>query len=56
MAEPNIPKMEPDKNLLKKVNADNKALKEKTTLNEVPQTYKDHTATSSDERIKKLNK
>ena len=56
MAEPNIPKMEPDKNLLKKVDADNKALKEKSQFAEEASTHKDHEATSSDERVKKLNK
>lgn len=54
MAEPNIPKMKPDKNLLKKVDADNKALKEKTTLKEEAPTFKDHKATSSNERVAEL--
>jgi hypothetical protein len=48
--------MEPDKELLKKVEAANKALKEATTLKEEVPTFKDHKATSSDKRVKKLNK
>jgi hypothetical protein len=56
MAEPDIPKMKPDKDLLKKVDADNKKLKDATTFKEIASTYKDHKATSSDARVKKLNK
>lgn len=56
MAEPDIPAMKPNKKLLKQVDADNKKLKDATTFKEIAPTYKDHTATSSDERVKKLNK
>jgi len=56
MAEPNIPTMEPDKKLLKKVVADNKAIKKATTFREEWPTHKDHKATSSDKAVKKLNK
>ena len=56
MAEPNIPAMEPDKKLLKKVVADNKAIKNATTFREEWPTHKDHKATSSDKKVKKLNK
>jgi hypothetical protein len=56
MAEPNIPKMKPDEKLLKQVDADNKKLKDATMFKEEAPTYKDHKATSSNKRVKKLNK
>ena len=56
MAEPNIPAMKPDKKLLKQVVADNKAIKVKSIYREEAPTHKDSSATSSDDRIKELNK
>ena len=48
--------MEPDKKLLKKVVADNKAIKKATTFREEAPTYADHKATSSNKRVEELNK
>ncbi len=48
--------MEPDKKLLKKVEAEQKAIKEASVFNEEGRIAKDNTAISSDERVKKLNK
>ena len=48
--------MEPDEKLLKKVAADNKAILAKSIFKEEPVVHKDSKATSSDDRIKKLNK
>ena len=48
--------MEPDEKLLEKVAADNKAIKAKSIYREESPTYKDHKATSSDKKVKKLNK
>ena len=56
MAEPNIPKMKPNEKLLKKVDALNKAIKEKVEFREEAPTYADHKAVSSDKRVKKLIK
>ena len=56
MAELNIPEMKPDKKLLKKVDALNKAIKKASTFKEEWPTYKDHKAKSSDKKVKKLNK
>ena len=56
MAEPNIPAMKPDDKLLKKVVADNKAIKKASVFREEAPIAKDHKATSSDKKVKKLNK
>ena len=56
MAEPNIPAMKPNEKLLNTVNALNKAILEKVEFREEAPTYADHTATSSDKRVEKLNK
>jgi hypothetical protein len=46
----------PDKKLLKQVEADNKAIKAKSIYKEEAPVAKDHKATSSDKKVKKLNK
>jgi len=46
----------PDKKLLKKVEADNKAIKKASTFREEWPTHKDSKAISSDKKVKKLNK
>ena len=56
MAEPNIPEVKPDEKLLKKVVADNKAIKEKVKFREEAPKFENHSAVSSDERVKALNK
>ena len=46
--------MEPDKKLLKKIEAVNKAILEKTIYREEPKTHKDRSATSSAEKLQAL--
>jgi hypothetical protein len=46
--------MEPDKKLLKKVEADQKAIKAKSRYREEAPTYKDKSATSSAEKLQSL--
>ena len=48
--------IKPDKKLLKKVLADNKALKKASIYNEEAPTYKDHKASPSAPIIEELNK
>ena len=48
--------MEPDKKLLKKVEAEQKAIKKASVFKEEATVAKDHKAISSDEKIKELNK
>jgi hypothetical protein len=48
--------MEPDKKLLKKVEAEQKAIKKASVFKEEALIAKEHKATSSDEKIKELNK
>jgi hypothetical protein len=56
MAEPNIPAMKPNEKLLNTVNALNKAILEKVEFREEAPIAKDHKATSSNKKVKKLNK
>tara|TARA_Y100000590_G_scaffold304001_1_gene342740 strand:+ start:6593 stop:6772 length:180 start_codon:yes stop_codon:yes gene_type:complete len=49
-----IPK--PDEKLLKKVVAENTAILKKTTYRKEAPTYANHTAVSSDERVRELAK
>ena len=48
--------MEPDKKLLKKVEAEQAAIKKASKYNEEAKIHPDRSATSSDDQIKKLNK
>ena len=48
--------IKPDKKMLKKIVADNKAIKAKSIYREEAPTHKDHKAVSSDKRVAKLNK